>query len=86
MSIRRVKHADNESWKAATRVKKSKAKQIEKKRNITHNELGQMVGKAYIHHQDFGTLALKKAKRNKISENDQEETGENEEAAQQNSE
>eukprot|EP00344_Euplotes_crassus_P008668 CAMPEP_0197018538 /NCGR_PEP_ID=MMETSP1380-20130617/80158_1 /TAXON_ID=5936 /ORGANISM="Euplotes crassus, Strain CT5" /LENGTH=117 /DNA_ID=CAMNT_0042445771 /DNA_START=677 /DNA_END=1033 /DNA_ORIENTATION=- len=71
MSIRRVKHADHEAWKAATKVKKSKAKIIQKKRNISHNELGQTVGKAYIQHQDLNTLALKKPKRKKIIEGDE---------------
>ncbi len=70
MSLRRVKHADHEAWKAATKVKKSKAKMIMKKRNISHNVLGQQVGKAYIQHQDLATLALKKPKRKKIIEED----------------
>ena len=72
MEIRRVKHADFDAWKAATRVKKSKAKMVEKKRNISTNELGQRVGKAYIQHQDFSTLALKKPKRKKLVEGDQD--------------
>ena len=73
MTLRRVKHADHESWKAATKVKKSKTKQINKKRNISHNELGQLIGKAYIQQQDLDTLALKKAKRKKIVEGDKKQ-------------
>lgn len=71
MEIRRIKHADRDIWKAATKVKKSKAKALEKKRNITKNELGQRIGKAFIQHQDLGTLALKKVKRRKLSENEE---------------
>jgi len=72
MTLRRIKHADHESWKAATKVNKSKTKQINKKRNISHNELGQLIGKAYIQQQDLDTLALKKVKRKKIVEGDEE--------------
>ena len=68
MTLKRIKHADNDMWKSATKVSKSKKKQIEKKRNISHNELGQTVGKAYIQHQDLSTLALKKMKRRKGAE------------------
>lgn len=74
MSLRRVKYPDNDTWKQATKVKKSKAKQEDKKRNISYNILGQRIGKAYIQQQDLGTLALKKIKRRKITENAEETT------------
>lgn len=66
MEIRRVKQPDRETWKIATRVRKSKLKLLEKKRNISYNELGQKIGKAYIQHQDLSTLALKKPMRKKV--------------------
>lgn len=78
MKIRRVRHPDRDTWKAATKIMKSKAKQLDKKRNISYNELGQRIGKAYIQHQDLSTLALKKQKRRKTAEG---ETGTNENAA-----
>jgi ribosome production factor 2 len=67
MKIRRVRHPDNEQWKAATRIMKSKKKALEKKRNITKNELGQRIGKAFIQHQDLATLGLRH-KRRKVRE------------------
>ena len=68
MTIRRVRHPDNDAWKAATKVFKSKKRALDKKRNISKNELGQTIGKAFIQHQDLGTLALKKVKRKKTVE------------------
>jgi ribosome production factor 2 len=68
MTIRRVKHADNDMWKSATKILRSKTKILEKKRNISTNVLGQRVGKAYIQHQDLGTLALKKPQRKRVVE------------------
>lgn len=78
MKVRRVKNPDREAWKAATKVAKSKAKQLDKKRNISYNELGQKLGKAFIQHQDLSTLALKKQKRRKVTEG---QTGANESEA-----
>lgn len=65
MTIRRVKHADNDMWKSATKILRSKKQIMMKKQNISTNVLGQKVGKAYIQHQDLGTLALAKLKRKK---------------------
>lgn len=72
MEFRRCKMPDNDTWKAATKVQKSKAKQMDKKHNITKNALGQRIGKAFIQQQDLGTLALKKPKRSKLVEGEEE--------------
>ena len=73
MSLRRLKDADRDTWKASTKVIKSKAKIQDKKHNITYNELGQKIGKAYIQQQDLDTLGLRKLKRKKVVEGEKEE-------------
>ena len=78
LSLRRIKDADRDTWKAATKVIKSKSKQLDKKHNISYNELGQKIGKAYIQQQDLVTLGLRKLKRKKVAEGEQNEVNDGE--------
>ena len=67
-SMRRWKPPTSDLWKAST--KKLKVKTQDEKRNISKNELGQRIAKAYIQQQDLDTLALKKVKTRKADDND----------------
>lgn len=66
-SLRRHTPPNSDLWKAATKRLKP-LKTVDEKHNITRNELGQRIGKAFIQQQSLDTLALKKVKKRKTNE------------------
>jgi len=60
--VRRTFLSSEDTFKESLKKPKVIEKQKKKKKNIEHNELGQVLGRLHVQQQDLSTLALKRIK------------------------